>query len=162
MASASRNRALLSIDEMPEWFRRESNQWILYGYRPISGSAVTSFYSWLYIHNESVNIYSHLVPAGVFLFGECYIQQYLTSRYSGVTSADLAIFSIFMLTATTCLFSSAVYHTLSNHSSRVESFCLRLDMLGIVCFILSDSVLGIYLVFWCRPLLRNIYWSMVS
>ena len=64
---------LLSFDEMPEWFRRESNQWILRGYRPISGSAHASFCSWSYIHNESVNIYSHLIPAVFFLLGEWHI-----------------------------------------------------------------------------------------
>jgi hypothetical protein len=40
--------------------------------------------------------------------------------------------------------------------------CLRLDMLGVVVFILGDLVLGIYLVFWCEHLPRNIYWAMVS
>jgi len=44
----------------------------------------------------------------------------------------------------------------------MEQFCLRLDMLGVVIFILGDLVLGIYMVFWCEPLPRNIYWSMVS
>ncbi|KAJ0426807.1 hypothetical protein BJY00DRAFT_271015 [Aspergillus carlsbadensis] len=63
---------------MPEWFQRESNQWIHQGYRPISGSAHASFYSWLYIH-EIVNIYSHLIPAVLFLLGEWQIQQYLAS-----------------------------------------------------------------------------------
>ncbi|PQE23300.1 hemolysin-III family protein [Rutstroemia sp. NJR-2017a BBW] len=154
--------ALLSFDEMPEWFRRESNQWILHGYRPISGSAHTSFCSWLYIHNESVNIYSHFIPAVFFLFGEWYIKQYLTSRYSGVTGADFIAFSIFMLTAVVCLSLSATYHTLMNHSQHVEHFCLRLDMLGVVIFILGDLVLGIYMVFWCEPLPRNIYWSLGS
>jgi adiponectin receptor len=153
---------LLSFDEMPEWFRRESNQWILRGYRPISGSAHASFCSWSYIHNESINIYSHLIPAIFFLLGEWYIQQYLTSRYSRVTGADFIAFSIFMLAAVMCLSLSATYHTLMNHSQRMEHFCLRLDMLGIVIFILGDLVLGIYMVFWCEPLPRNIYWSMVS
>ncbi|EGX95513.1 hemolysin-III channel protein Izh2 [Cordyceps militaris CM01] len=59
--------ALLSFDEMPEWFQHENNQWILDGYRPISGSARASFRSWRYLHNETVNIYSHLIPAVVFL-----------------------------------------------------------------------------------------------
>jgi len=162
MASASRLRVLLSFDEMPEWFRYESNQWILHGYRPISGSVYASFYSWSYIHNESVNIYSHLIPSIFFLFGECYIQQHLTNRYSEVTSADLITFSIFILAAALCLSLSAVYHTLVNHSQRVENFCLRLDMLGIVIFILGDLVLGTYTVFWCESLPRNIYWSIVS
>lgn len=153
---------LLSFDEMPEWFRRESNQWIHHGYRPISGSAHVSFCSWSYIHNESVNIYSHLIPAVFFLLGEWYIQQYLASRYSGVTGADFIAFSIFMVAAVTCLSLSATYHTLMNHSQHMERFCLRLDMLGVVIFILGDLVLGIYMVFWCEPLPRNIYWSMVG
>ncbi|KAJ4319581.1 hypothetical protein N0V84_006311, partial [Fusarium piperis] len=127
---------LLSLDKMPEWFRRESNQWILHGYRPISGSAHTSFCSWSYIHNESVNIYSHLIPAVFFLLGEWYLQQYLSSRYPEVTGADFFAFSIFMLAAVTCLSLSATYHTMMNHSQRVERLCLRLDMLGVVIFIL--------------------------
>ncbi|KAI1149382.1 hemolysin-III family protein [Nemania diffusa] len=126
---------LLTFDEMPEWFRRESNQWILHGYRPISGSAHASFCNWSYIHNESVTIYSHLIPAVSFLLGEWHIQQYLTSRYSGVTSADF------------------IY---------VEHFCLRLDILGVVIFILGDLVLGIYIVFWREPLPRNLYWSRIG
>ena len=161
-AVKARRPILLSFDEMPEWFRRESNQWILDGYRPISGSAHASFCSWSYIHNESVNIFSHLVPAVFFLLGEWYIQQYLVSRYSGVTGADFVAFSVFMVAAVTCLSLSATYHTLMNHSQHMERLCLRLDMLGVVIFILGDLVLGIYTVFWCEPLPRNIYWSMVS
>ncbi|KAL5344257.1 hypothetical protein ACLOAV_010761 [Pseudogymnoascus australis] len=153
---------LLSFYDMPEWFRRESNQWILYGYRPISGSVHASFCSWFYIHNESVNIYSHLIPAVFFLLGEWYIQQYLASRYSGVTSADFIAFSIFMLTAATCLSLSATYHTLINHSQNVEHLCLRLDMLGVVIFILGDLALGIYMIFWCQHFPRNIYWSLIG
>ncbi|EME89176.1 uncharacterized protein MYCFIDRAFT_181464 [Pseudocercospora fijiensis CIRAD86] len=153
---------LLSFDEMPEWFRVESNKWILRGYRPISGSIQVSFNSWTYLHNESANIYSHLLPAVFFLLGEWYIQQYLTNRYSLVTGADFIAFSIFMLAAVTCLSLSATYHTLLNHSQHVEHFCLRLDMLGVVIFILGDLILGIYVVFWCEPVPRNIYWSMIA
>jgi len=67
-----------------------------------------------------------------------------------------------MLTAATCLSLLATYYTLMNHSQQMEYFCLRLDMLGVVVFILGDLVLGIYVVFWFEPLLRYIYWSMVS
>jgi adiponectin receptor len=161
-AGKTKRPVLLSFNEMPEWFRRESNQWVLNSYRHISGSAYDSFCSWSYMHNESVNIYSHLIPAALFLLGECYIQQYLTSRHSKTTGADLIAFSIFMLAAVTCLSLSTTYHTLNNHSQHVERLCLRLDMLGVVIFILGDLVLGIYMVFWCEPLPRNIYWSAVS
>ena len=66
---------LLSFDELPEW--HQDNEYIWHGYRPISGSAQVSFSSWSYLHNESVNIYSHLIPGITFLLGEWYIQQYL-------------------------------------------------------------------------------------
>ncbi|KAM0668939.1 hypothetical protein MY8738_002783 [Beauveria namnaoensis] len=73
--------ALLSFDKMPEWFRHDNNQWVLHGYGPISGSAPASFRSWRHLHNETVNIYSHLIPAVVFLLGEWFILQYLNSKY---------------------------------------------------------------------------------
>lgn len=44
----------------------------------------------------------------------------------------------------------------------MEHLCLRLDMLGVVIFILGDLVLGIYMVFWCEPLPRKIYWSIIG
>ncbi|KAK2480422.1 hypothetical protein H9L39_07990, partial [Fusarium oxysporum f. sp. albedinis] len=134
-ASKAACPVLLSLDQMPKWFQHESNEWILYGYRDISGSFQASLCSLLYIHND---------------------------RYSGVAGADFIPFSIFMLTAVTCLSLSATYHTLMNHSKRVEYLCLRLDMLGVVIFILGDLMLGIYMAFWCEPLLRNIYWSMIG
>lgn len=121
-----------------------------------------SFRSWWYLHNETVNIYTHLLPAVTFLLGELYTLHYLTGKYSRVTSTDLVVFSIFMLTATLCYSLSALYHTLMNHSYAINHFCHRLDMLGIGSFIAGDMILGIYLIFWCETTLRNVYWSMVS
>lgn len=153
---------LLSFDEMPERFQHNNNQWILRGYRPISNSVCVSFRSWSYVHNETVNIYSHLVPAVFFLLGEFYILHYLGGRYSRVTGSDLVVFSIFVLTGTICFASSALYHTLINHSYTVDHLCHQLDMLGIGVFIVGDIALGIYIIFWCETTIRNIYWSMVS
>ncbi|KAH7230894.1 hemolysin-III family protein [Fusarium tricinctum] len=153
---------LLSYDQMPEWFRHESNKWILHGYRPVTYSVHASFYSLSYFHTELLNIYSHLFPAIPFLLGDWYIPQYLTSRYSGFIEADSITFSIFMLTAVTGLSLSAMYHTFMNLSQRVEHFWLRMDMLSAMIFILGDLVLGIHIVFWREPVPRNIYWSMIG
>jgi len=138
-----RKPVLLSFDEIPEWFQRESNQWVRHGYRPISGSVRTSFFSWFYLYNESVNIYSHLIPAVVFLIGEGCVRWCLYNKSPKGVAADFIAFSVFILTATTCLFVSATYHTLMSYSRYVEHLCLRLDMLGVVIFILGDLVLGI-------------------
>ncbi|KAK1238477.1 hypothetical protein MKX07_006623 [Trichoderma sp. CBMAI-0711] len=151
---------LLSFDELPDW--HQDNEFILHGYRPISGSAKVSFRSWTYIHNESVNIFSHLIPAVAFLLGEWYVLEYLNSRYSHITWVDHFIFAFFLLTAVVCLGLSATYHTLANHSSEVDQLFLRFDLVGIVLLTLGDFVSGIYMVFWCEPLQRKIYWSMIG
>ncbi|KAH7031020.1 hemolysin-III related-domain-containing protein [Microdochium trichocladiopsis] len=154
--------ALVSFDEMPGWFRLDNNQWVLHGYRPLSGSLRASFRSWWYLHNETVNIYSHLIPAIVLLPGEWYILQYLASKYSRITSTDIITFSFFILTAIICYTFSALYHTLMNHSYEVNYFYHRLDMLGIGIFIVGDIILGVHIIFRCETTLRNIYWSMIG
>ncbi|KJR86212.1 hemolysin-iii channel protein [Sporothrix schenckii 1099-18] len=53
--------ALLHWDDLPEW--RRDNVYILGGYRPTSHSYVASLASVLGIHNESVNIWTHLAGA---------------------------------------------------------------------------------------------------
>ncbi|KAL7936382.1 mPR-typeG-protein-coupled receptor [Trichoderma chlorosporum] len=153
-------KLLLSFDELPEWHK--DNEFIRHGYRPISGSAKASFHSWSYIHNESVNIFSHLIPSVVFLFGEWYILDYLSRKYPNITPADIFIFVFFLLTAFVCLGLSTIYHTLTNHSPEVDQLWLRFDLVGIVVLTLGDFVSGIYMVFWCESLQRKIYWSMIG
>lgn len=155
-------RVLLYFQQMPEWFQRQGNKWIIGGYRPISGSIRGSVSSLLYIHNESFNIYSHLIPAVLILVGGRHIHQYLSKKYIDFTSAEWITLSVFLLTAFTCLSLSATYHALMNHSEHVERFYLRLDMLGIILLISGDQVLGIEIIFGCKPPLRNVYWCMVS
>lgn len=151
---------LLSFDELPEWY--QDNKHIHHGYRSVSGSVATSFSSWRYIHNETINIYSHLVPAAAFAMGEWYILHFLHSRYALVSVNDDLIFAFFLLTAATCLGFSATYHTLINHSHAVETMWLRLDLVGIALLTIGDFISGIYMAFWCEPVQRRIYWAMVS
>ncbi|OIW23831.1 mPR-like GPCR protein [Coniochaeta ligniaria NRRL 30616] len=158
--AARGNPGLVTYDEIPAWY--QDNDYILEGYRPVSGSASLSFASWLYIHNETVNIYTHLLPAVAFLLGVWYVVDYLHSNYADVTAVDELIFVFFLLTATACLGLSTTYHTLINHSFAVETFWLRLDFIGIVVLTLGSFVSGIYVSFWCEAAQRNIYWAMIS
>jgi adiponectin receptor len=151
---------LLSYDDIPEWY--QDNPHIRTGYRPVSNSTRVSFHSWCYIHNESMNIYTHLIPSIAFLLGIWYILQYLHARYPNITPSDDGIFVFFLLTATTCLGLSTTYHTLLNHSPEVERIWLRMDFVGIVLLTVGDLVSGVYMVFWCETLQRKIYWAMIS
>jgi adiponectin receptor len=156
-----RNRpTLLSYDQIPEW--HQDNDLIRHGYRPESNSTRVCFASWLYLHNETINIFSHLIPATLFLAAEGLIYQCFQARYPQATIGDRLVFSFFLLTAATCLGMSATYHTLMNHSDYVSHLWLRLDFVGIVILTLGDFVSGIYMVFYCEPILQRVYWTMVS
>ena len=156
----TRNRqVLLSYHEIPEW--HQDNDYILHGYRPETNSTYACFASWLYLHNETVNIYTHLLPAVLFLVAEGFIYHYFQASYPEATIGDRLIFAFFLLTAATCLGMSATYHTLMNHSVEVSNLWHRLDFVGIVVLTLGDFVSGIYMVFYCEPTLQRIYWTMV-
>jgi adiponectin receptor len=148
------------FDELPEW--HQDNEYIRRAYRPISGSVRVSIGSWMYVHNEFMNIWTHLIPLVVFLLGMWYIVQYLTSRYPGITGTDIFIFIFYLSTVCTCLAFSIMYHTLMNHSHEVEKLWLRMDLVGIMVLLFGLFVSAIYMVFWCEPRERIIYWSMVS
>lgn len=112
------SQTLVSFNEIPEWY--SDNKYILHGYRPISNSAQACFNSWKYLHNETVNIYSHLIPGLFFLAGEWYLLQYLQAKYPQATLSDFVVFAFFLLTTTICFGMSAMYHTLMNPSKEYK------------------------------------------
>lgn len=151
---------LVSYNQIPEWYR--DNEYIRHGYRPVSESASRSFASWFYMHNETLNIYTHMLPAVYFLISTGSLLSHLRMKYENMTFLDACVFIFFLAMATTCLGLSTIYHTLLNHSQSVETIWLRLDLSGIVFLTLGDLLSGIYMVFWCEPVLRNSYWAMVQ
>ena len=108
------SNVLLDYNELPAW--RQDNHFILTHYRPISNSYFTSFQSLFQLHNESVNIHSHLSGAWIFFF--IALSLYAFEPHP-VTSADTVAFLIFFCGAVICLGISATYHTVSNHSAKV-------------------------------------------
>ena len=49
-----------------------------------------------------------------------------------------------------------------NHSAHFSDLWGRIDYTGIIILILGDFVSGIYVGFYCEPILQNTYWTMVS
>ncbi|PYH88023.1 hemolysin-III channel protein Izh2 [Aspergillus ellipticus CBS 707.79] len=158
--AAASSRRLLPYHELPEWYR--DNQFIHHGYRPVSHSIRACLASWRYLHNETFNIYSHLVPALLFLLAAGAFNRSLQARYPDATGSDHAVFAFFLLTAVIALGMSATYHTLINHSHRVCDLSLRFDLIGIVIRTLGDFVSGIYMGFYCESTLKRTYWAMLN
>lgn len=150
---------LLSFEELPEW--HQDNVFVRHGYRAISDSVYACLASWSYMHNETINIYTHLVPAAVLCVAVSMLWAYFQFVYPEATLADRAIFAFFFLSATICLSVSAGYHTLMNHSCRVSHLWLQIDFLGIIILTLGKFISGVYMAFYCSPGLQKIYWTMV-
>jgi adiponectin receptor len=115
---------------LPLWQR--DNHHILTGYRPASNSFTRSITSLLYLHNESVNVYSHLLGSCLALISGLYVYAWiLKPRYEEqATAEDVRVFSAFFGGAVVCLAISAGYHLMSNHSQWVAGWGNRADYLG--------------------------------
>jgi adiponectin receptor len=153
--------ALLVLwDDLPSW--QQDNHYIHSGYRPASGSLSKSFASLGYLHNESVNIYSHLLGAVIFTLIAVVLYTQIRPRYDSASSGDVVAFSCFFLGAAMCLGMSATYHATSNHSQHVARLGNKLDYVGIVFLITGSFIPSIYYGFYCQPRLQKTYWTMVS
>lgn len=147
-------------DDLQSW--QQDNHYIHSGYRPASNSYAKSFASLGYLHNEFVNIYTHLLGAVAFIILGIIYHRILGSRYASASRADILAFGCFFLGAALCLGMSATYHTISNHSPRVNVIGNKLDYVGIVFLITGSFVSSVYYGFYCEPSLQHIYWTMVS
>jgi adiponectin receptor len=154
-------QALLVLwNDLPDW--RRDNAYILSGYRQTSNSYIRSFKSLGYLHNESVNIWSHLLGAVVFTVGGIWLWGVAAPRYLSATSTDVAVFACFFVGAFLCLGMSATYHALQNHSAEVARWGNKLDYSGIVFLIVGSYVPALYYGFFCYPALLRVYLSAVS
>ncbi|KAJ5193100.1 hypothetical protein N7449_009242 [Penicillium cf. viridicatum] len=149
---------LLNCDKVPSWYG--NNPHIRTRYRPVTPSTFQCFRSLLYLHNETVNVHSHLVPAIIALLGNSVLHIFSTS-FPDITWADQLIFHIYLTTSVICFGTSSAYHTFLCHSAHRTDLWGRLDYGATVLQILGSFVSGIYIGFYCEPHLQKIYWSMV-
>lgn len=157
--SRSPQRRLLKFEDLPVWY--QDNALVRSGYRPVSHSIPACLFSWSYLHNETLNIFTHLLPAILFLFALPLVQRTIRKNFPLATRVDEFIFTSNILAASTTLALSACYHTIMNHSYHVSLLWLRIDYVGILTLILGSFVSGIYVGFYCNPFLRNVYWTMI-
>jgi channel protein (hemolysin III family) len=118
--------------------------------------------SLFYLHNESVNVYTHLIGAIAFIGLGLRLNKSLRSSYSTISREDIWVLACFFIGCIFCLGTSATYHLISNHSYAVSRWGNQLDYLGIVFLIWGSFIPSIYYGFQQRIGLVKIYWIMVS
>lgn len=150
---------LLKWDELPEWMR--DNQYILGGYRQPAASFKKCLQSLFYLHNESGNILTHLAGAAGFIVLCMGVSQELQAEIPSISWSDMATMYIFLFAAVACMGMSAVFHLVCNHSAEVKVAYNTCDYLGIIIMIVGSCVPMFCYMFYCRPILRLGYLSLM-
>jgi adiponectin receptor len=109
------------------------------------------------LHNETVNIWSHLLAAILF---SIYLTQFLVECDD--LSMDVVVVLIFLLGVITCFTLSSIHHLFSNHSKKVMNWTQRLDHLGVVIVIWGSAISFTYFGFYCDRQLRAHYMGVVT
>ncbi|KAH9975846.1 hemolysin-III related-domain-containing protein [Lactifluus volemus] len=136
----------ISFAELPEWAKH--NEYILTGYRGELNSWSKCFESVFgYLHNETVNIHTHLHAAIFFVLLLCTVDNH--ARYD-LSWADRFMFSGFLLSVIFCLSCSAIFHTSQSHSKQVTARCNAFDYSGIIVHILGAWYPTFYYGFYCE------------
>jgi len=92
-----------------------------HGYRPVTYSARFFFESLLYLHNESVGIYSRLIPGIAALILAYLIPMHFKTHFPQAESRDYLVFEVYLITSVFCFTISALYHILLCHSQRYHA-----------------------------------------
>ncbi|KAK7909096.1 HlyIII-domain-containing protein [Apiospora marii] len=156
----AKTRALLLFDELPVWAK--GNDFILSGWRPETNSYWECIKSMGYVHNESVNIYSHLFAAIWMVVLGAWWAMHAQERYPATGFDDGLIFFLFLLGGTVCFLLSTIYHVLSSHSHATHVFCLKLDFLGILVVTAGCFPPGLWYTFPCASRQSKLNWIVVD
>ncbi|KAG5290906.1 hemolysin-III family protein [Histoplasma capsulatum G186AR] len=151
---------LLTATEVPPWYAH--NSFLLTGYRPVTRSTRLCLESLRCLHNETVNIYSHLVPAGIAVISNGVFHLYFRNRYPTASCADQLAFHVYLCTSILCFGISSIYHTLLCHSEDYVKLWALLDYVAIIFQTLGSFISGIYVSFYCEPGLQKLYWTMIG
>ncbi|KAF2757317.1 Hly-III related protein, partial [Pseudovirgaria hyperparasitica] len=151
----------LKYEDIPPWY--QDNPYIKRGYRPVSNSFKACLSSSIFImHNQTLNILTHLIPAIVIVCIFWQLQTLINNYFPEASPIDRIIFNLNLFAALTTALLSSSYHTLINHSQWISETSLKVDYLGILILIQSSFISGIYVGFYRHPNIQKLYWAMIT
>lgn len=145
-------KTLCEASELPEWY--EGYPYVRKLYR-VNYTTCDCARSLVEMHNETCNIWSHLVGCGIFLFQSA--RSCRTLFESGLDGNEVSRLT-FTVCASVMLGSSATYHTFYPLSRRVLHALLTADKLGIALMLGGSYVPGVWLGFRAAAPFVRIAW----
>ena len=149
-------RILFTFEEVQVWQR--DNEYLVGHYRNTSDSYRECLKSLFYLHNQTGNIFTHLIGAVMILLYAIYAYDNVSKQYMTADIHDLLAFGVFVGSAVICFGISATFHTFGNHSNAVYHTWLMLDLYGIFILIVGTVYSGTYYGFYCE----RQYWILYS
>lgn len=170
------HRLLCEYHQLPEW--QKDNDFILGGYVRETKSFWHCVDTLCFLNNESLNIFSHLLPGTIIpllmaifipylLVHEnfiSYIPPWLIHlpKFTTTEASDYNIFFLFFMGFTICLSCSATFHMLKVHSEKVASMGSCLDYAGILWLIASSLIGIIHYAFIDHQVMKNAFVGITS
>ncbi len=155
------NEYLLEWNDLPNWMR--DNEFILTSYRKATYSYTTSVRTISKLHNETINIWTHLAGAVLFILS---LHRFLTTVYPTLSTApgpDIVSVSVYYLGCINCFILSTLFHTLSSHSAPVQALGNSLDHIGVVLVIYGSVLPATHFLFHCPSQLNlRIIYTLLS
>ncbi|CAD5233581.1 unnamed protein product [Bursaphelenchus xylophilus] len=151
IGKTSQNFQLCSYEELPEWLK--DNEYLLHNHRPPLYCMTKCLRSVGCFHTETMNIWSHLVGALMFITAMfVFLGAPITQSFE-----NQLIFMIFFVGIITCLLFSTVFHAVHCHSERIFRTVIKLDYCGVILSMCSSFIPWTYYAFYCQRTYMWIY-----
>ena len=155
-----KRKRIVSIDEAPSFLVDSPH--LRHGYRLHHESIADCVLSLFTLHNETLNVWSHLVAAVYcgLLFSDLHFDGEVSGSFAH--QMDLLMVSIATAASVFTFILSAVFHLFCCMSADAHRTLLILDLLGVLSIILSFYFSGLYFGFYFHPAICLAYMLSVA
>ena len=148
---------LHTIEELPLW--AIDNRYILSGYRAVGQDVTFYLRSIFAIHNETVNIWSHML--GFLLFACFCVDHFMVKGASTYSLGDNLVFAAFYFGSLSMFLLSTLLHTFGVVGEDSLPFLARFDYIGISLMITGSFFPVLFYIYYCDPVIYSVHLGII-